>query len=302
MSKLPHDISDDEIRIISNGKKILPDDLAEPAMPQRQSGRRRRTVIISIVAALGLIAAIVVLSVTLSSTPEADDVEEPVIVENVTEVVPDSVLSSPVIAVAPHVEVIDTVINGTPLSVFIPVNATPRLYVGNDVLDDSTAVLVAQAADIRRDNGEIVGAYVCEGQLLSKGQPKSGFCAIINGSPIIGVADSTPYLEQAIETDGYFFRQYPLVVANHVVENKQKRRSLRKALAEWNGRIAVIVSHKQLTFHDFAQALVDMGVTNAIYLVGSKSYGLVRDADGNRIVLGSDVVTDAKNVNYIVWQ
>ena len=161
---------------------------------------------------------------------------------------------------------------------------------------------MAQAADIRRDNGEIVGAYVCEGQLLSKGQPKSGFCAIINGSPIIGVADSTPYLEQAIETDGYFFRQYPLVVANHVVENKLKRRSLRKALAEWNGRIAVIVSHKQLTFHDFAQALVDMGVTNAIYLVGSKSYGLVRDADGNRIVLGSDVVSDAKNVNYIVWQ
>jgi uncharacterized protein YigE (DUF2233 family) len=31
------------------------------------------------------------------------------------------------------------------------------------------------------------------------------------------------------------------------------------------------------SFHDFAQALVDLQVDNAVYLVGSDSYGFFRD-------------------------
>lgn len=161
---------------------------------------------------------------------------------------------------------------------------------------------MVQAADVRRDNGKIVGAYILDGELLSKGQAKSGYCAIIGGKISVGVAESTPLLEQALESNGYFFRQYPLVIANQVVENKPKNRSQRKALAELNGEIVVIMSEGRLTFHDFSQALVDMGVTNAIYLVGSSTYGFAKDADGNKFEFGKPNETGYPFTNYIVWE
>ena len=197
----------------------------------------------------------------------------------------------------------DTTINGNPLTLLTPHYATARLQIGVGTLHDKEAVLVVQAADVRKDNGEIVGTYVSEGNLISKGQAKSGFCAILNGTPIIGVSDATPYLEQAIEMDGYFFRQYPLVAGGYVVENKPKGKSFRRALAERNGSVFVVISQCSLTFHDFAQALADMGVVNAIYLVGSLTRGFAIDSGGNRIEFGNMPESEAPSkANYIVWK
>ncbi len=214
----------------------------------------------------------------------------------------DSVTTDTVVAARGYVEITDTVVNSISLTVLTPYNAVPSLSLGAEALRDSAAVLVVQAADIRSDNGMIVGSFVVEGKLISKGQSKTGFCAIIGGSPIIGVADSTPYLEQALESEGYFFRQYPLVVGNQVVENKPKGEALRKALAEWNGRTVVVLSRNRVTFHDFAQALVDMGVSNAIYLVGSAAYGVATDAAGKRIEFGIEQTKPAEYINYMVWR
>ena len=201
-----------------------------------------------------------------------------------------------------YVEITDTVVGGVPLVILTPRDATPQLHIGIDVLQTPDVVMAMQAADIRGDNGGIVGAYVVDGNLVSKGQAKSGFCAIIDGNITIGVADATPFLEKAIESDGYFFRQYPLVVGNQLVENKPKGRSLRKALAEWNGTTVVVMSRNRLTFHDFAQTLVDMGVANAIYLVGSESFGFAVDAEGNRTEYGKEAPSPKASTNYIIWR
>lgn len=237
------------------------------------------------------------------------DSEDPVVVHENPEVIDgDSDQSggvftdSTAIKLRGFAQVTDTVINKVPLMIITPVNSTPRLQIGLDALNDSDAVLVVQAADVRGDNGEIVGSYVSEGQLLSRGQSKSGFCAIIGGRPIIGVAEATPFLEQAIETEGYFFRQYPLVVANQIVENKPKGHALRKALAELDGKIVVIVGRKRQTFHEFSQTLVDLGVSNAIYLVGSLAYGYAKDGDGTLIEFGTNTEKAPENTNYIIWK
>lgn len=203
---------------------------------------------------------------------------------------------------AGFVSLSDTVVNKVGLSIFKPINLSPTLQIGTEVLDDSTARFVVQAADVRGDNGGIVGAYVNKGELISKGQAKSGFCAIIGGKINIGVADATPFLEQALEADGYFFRQYPLVVANQIVENKPKGKSLRKALAELDGEPVVIMSREGMTFHDFSQSLVDLGVTNAIYLVGSNVYGFAVGEDGTKIEFGERLQEMHQNTNYIVWR
>lgn len=291
MSNMPHDINDDEIRIISSNKETRP--------PEPEPGYRSKLLIPILLIALG----VAILLFFIFSGSSGDESETLGLAEHRdTAVAIDSPATDSIVPAKGFVEISDTVVNAIPLSIFTPFASTPRLQIGAEALRDSDAVLVVQAADIRGDNGMIVGSFVVDGKLLSTGQSKTGFCAIIGGTPIIGVADSTPYLEQALESGGYFFRQYPLVVGNQVVENKPKGKALRKALAEWNGRMVVVMSRGRVTFHDFAQALVDMGVSNAIYLVGSAAYGVATDASGNRIEFGIEQPEPAEFINYMVWK
>lgn len=298
MSLIPRDIKDDEIRIISSGNN---DD--GPTPHNRPTTKHKWIISISILVVLACVMTVVYLIFAKNSKEDSLEIitnETVVYQENTEDVTPDTIISESM--AAGFVSVLDTIINKIPLTIFNPTNLAPTLQIGTDVLNDYTVRFVVQAADVRGDNGGIVGAYVNKGELISKGQAKSGFCAIIGGKINIGVADATPLLEQALETDGYFFRQYPLVVANQVVENKPKGISLRKALAELNGETVVIMSRKELSFHDFSQSLVDLGVANAIYLVGGKEYGFAIDSEGRKIEFGRLLKDMRPNTNYIVWR
>ena len=311
MSLLPDDIQDDEIRIISSEsnlpvnthkKEELKNMRYEPEKP-----KWKLWVIITAILFFGGLC--VFFWWEIKDDPEetenllfdSEKIEDANLniesLDTVSIPVPTAVVSE-----KGFVETYDTTINKVPLTIFKPKNLTPKLHIGIDALRDTTASFVVQAADIRRDNGQIVGAYVSEGNLLSRGQSKAGFCAIINGKLIIGVADSTPYLEQAIETGGYFFRQYPLVVGGQVVENKLKPSSLRKALAELKGEIVVIMNDKKQTLNEFSQTLVDLGVSNAIYLIGSTAPGFAINEEGKRIDFGKEYENPSVNSNYIIWQ
>lgn len=301
MSKFSHDIDDDEIRIISHVD-------SKDGLAKDNSGRsRKRVVALVVICAILLLAGIIFYLCWFTSAAPSDgenySMSEPLPAsEEVDSNSKSDVACAVSEAAKAYTAISDTTVGGTRFTILNPVNATPRLYVGNEILNDSCVVLVAQAADVRRDNGGIVGAYVLNGELLGKGQSKSGYCAIIDGRLTIGVAQSTPLLEQALETDGYFFRQYPLVVANQIVENKPAGKALRKALAEINGTIVVILSQERMTFDRFSRCLLDMGVSNAIYLVGSTAYGFARDSDGNKIEFGTYNNNPGANVNYIYWK
>ena len=292
------DINDDEIRIISSssggGEK--------PA-----SSRRRRPVAAWLWAAVTALVIIgVVALLFFSAGDEVEQSEEvikpqPVVTANAPAPV-DSAAAPVPARPAPYVMRRDTVAAGVSLTILTPFNATAVLERGYGVTDDTTAVLMAQAADIRRDNGNVVGAYIEKGELLSKGEAKAGFCSIIGGEITVGVADATPMFEQALMAGGYFFRQYPLVVGGQVVENKPRGRSIRKALAELDGRICVVISGNRVTFHDFSQALADIGITNAIYLVGGDSYGRYKNSVGESFTFGPRWNENIDNVNFIVWR
>lgn len=288
-----NDINDDEIRIVTRK--------SSPTEPSRKP--KRRPLLLAAIA-----VAVIVAIAAIGYVRKEKAAQEPMLIVNVEEPLDTATVGAQpaampsALGVRAYVDIADTTAGGVPLVILTPQGATASLHIGSDVVSDSTAVMVMQAADIRRDNGGIVGAYVCKGELISKGRSKSGFCAIIGGSITIGVADSTPLLEQAIETDGYFFRQYPLVEGGQVVENKPQNSSLRKALAELDGRIVVVMSRSRLTFHEFSQALVDLGVSNAIYLVGGSNYSFATDATGRKVTFGAKPDTFAENVNYIVWR
>lgn len=205
-------------------------------------------------------------------------------------------------------EIRDTLINDIPLKLFIPHNAEFSLQIGTVDKKDSSVIFTAQAADIRSDNGDIVGAFVLKGEPITRGKSKSGFCAAINGKITIGVAQSTPLFEEATEHEGYFFRQYPLVSNGKLIENKPKGKSIRRAICDRYGEIFMVESGTKESFHDFAQALVDLGVDQAIYLVGSSGYGWAIDENGNKHEFGierSDI-RFKKNIkpriSYLVWR
>jgi len=298
MSEIPHDIKDDEIRIIISKSST------NPSRPHKQL--KRRKLIAAILIAIGIVCVVLVWRIALPGISGANSHElEPSEGQTpVGDVTGDDVCNSIVTEDAKpgFVVMSDTVINRVALSIFRPVNLIPSLQIGPESLDDPTVRFIAQAADVREDNGGIVGTYVDKGQLISKGQAKSGYCAIIGGKINIGVADATPFLEQALETDGYFFRQYPLVVANQVVENKPKGDAFRKALAELDGEPVVIISRDRVTFHDFSQRLVDLGVSNAIYLVGGNAYGYAIGEDEKKTEFGQRLKIISQNTNYIVWR
>ena len=197
----------------------------------------------------------------------------------------------------------DITVNDIPLRVYLPLNSVPHLEVGYGVTKKcQNSILFFQAADVRADNGKIVGAFVLQGKPLSWGLSKRGFCAILDGNVSIGVADNSPLFEKATEEEGDFFRQYPLVDNGRLVENELKNKSIRRALCEINAHIVVVETQSVESMHDFSQALVDLGVQNAIYLVGSSAMGWSMDIHGNGTKMGLWDPRKIKNISFIVWE
>ena len=203
------------------------------------------------------------------------------------------------------IEMADTVINDIPMRLYIPHQVTMSLHLGAIDRNDPGIIFTAQAADIRADNGGIVGAFVLKGEPKAWGLSKRGYCAIINDTVTVGVADNSPLFEEATEKGGYFFRQFPLVDNGQLVENEQKGKSVRRALCDRNGEIFTVETLTIESFHDFSQALVDLGVDNAIYLVGANAYGWATDAEGQRHEFGDPNPKTSKkwrNINYLVMR
>lgn len=292
MEKDKRDLLEDEFRVLGTGSPV-------PGLDPEGDRRIRRLggfVALAIVALLGL-----GMILFWPESGEPDEVEG--VFESLSEA--DSIglldtLSIP----SPCVVRVDTLVSGHPVRLFIPHRATPRLLAGNLGDDDRKAVMTFQAADIRADNQEILGDFVEAGKQLASGSSKRGFCAIVDGKVTVGVSEHTPLLAEAVSRNGYFFRQYPLVDKGLPVSNKPQNKTLRKALCDWNGQVFVAVSEEKLTLDEFAKLLADLGVSNAIYLVGSSfAYGWSVDKDGNREEFGSeDLRPFYRNQSYILWE
>ena len=295
------DIRDDEIRIIGDTIHI-------------RSSKNSKGMWIKIAVGCVVVALIAIVCWALARRDAELRQEEPAYFEPNTEVAAPSASPKPqwlgreVDSLAEgFCEIRDTTINDITLRIYIPHNAELSLHIGRMDKEDSTIVYTAQAADVRADNGGIVGAFVLAGEPKAWGLSKKGYCASINGKVTIGVAENSPLFEQATEMGGYFFRQYPLVDNGVLVENNPKNKSIRRSICDRNGEIFMVETLSQESFHDFAQALVDLGVDNAIYLVGSTSYGWAIKEDGSMHEFGDENLYRGrhrmpKNTSYIVWR
>ena len=295
-------IGDDEIRIIGDRKST--------------KQHRHRWVIVSIsVLIIGLVALIPFLinqnqTIEESEAPslfERSEEEESLAKEIVEESRNERLGREVADTIRGFCEIRDTMINDVSLRLFIPHNARATLHKGKLNKADTTIIYAAQAADVRADNGGIVGAFVLKGKPLAWGLSKRGYCAIVEDVVTVGVADNSPLFERATETEGYFFRQYPLVKDGQVIDNEPKGKSIRRAICDRQGEIFMVETGTIESFHDFAQALADLGVDQAVYLVGSSAYGWAVDEAGTIHEFGEDNYYTGrrrmpKNTSYIVWR
>lgn len=296
MSKHIEEIMDDEVQIIGHAPKVVP--------PVQEKNRRNKGVAIVsaiLVIAIGLLA-VIFWPKEVPEDPYSGVFDNPAQNETPSGNAAPQVLGNMADATKSFTEKVDTVINDIPLAIYIPHNAVPQLSVGRPDPNDKSIILIAQAADIRGDNKKILGAFVLKGEPLAWGLSKKGFCAIIDDQMTVGVSSNSPLFEEATEKEGYFFRQFPLVDNGTLVENELKNKTMRKALCQRHGQFFITVSQSDESFHDFAQALVDLGVENAISLIGSHTaYGWSIDANGEQEMFGEDV-HKYQNENYILWR
>lgn len=289
MANKGNDIRDNELRVIG-----------------KSSARNKRNRLVSAASLLLIAGTGVILFLLLHKTDTTKPESEDGLFEEISEAaVPEK--KTALLGVQTELsftEKIDTVINDVILSLYIPHNASPELTLGVPDRNDTAIILAAQAADIRKDNRKILGAFVLKGEPLAWGLSKKGFCAIIDSVVTVGVSENSPLFEEATEKGGYFFRQYPLVDNGSLVENEPKGKSIRKALCSRDGQIFVAVSESEESFHDFAQTLVDLGVENAICLVGSRySFGWYIGYGGDKIIFSPDIHRSTyKNETYIIWR
>ena len=285
MNKDIFDINDNEIRVIGSSKH-------EPEGPNP----KRRWWLWILLAVL--LMAVIYIFLALSRraySPVVYYSEEPI--ADSSQIVSYQVLAD----TKAYTIVSHDSINDIALRIYTPIGGHVELLTGQLPDNDNSIILAAQAADYRADNGQISGAFVYKGELLSRGHPKYGFCAIIGDTLTMGMSKETFLFERAVEQEGYFFRQFSLVHDGKFGEIVPKGKAIRRALCYYKESIAIIETVDYESLHDFSQALIDMGVQESIALVGSIVLPLYVDEDGNRITNEIEHQEEAQE-SYIVWK
>lgn len=267
-----------------------------------KKGKKKLTTgfwLIIVIILIAIIAGIIMIFTGKDQEPEYYFEPEQTASQSISVVTTDSIESIEDIG---YIDVSEETVNDVPLLVYTPQNATMSLMLGMPDQSDSTIIFAAMAADIRKDNMQIVGDFVLSGKQLARGIAKKGFAAIEENKVTIGMAESTPLLQQMIDNKGSFFRQYPLVHNGELIENKPKNKSIRRALAVRNERILMIESKNRESFYDFSNALIDIGISDAIYLVGGNAYGWYYNKDYVRHEFGEEQPDIPENISYIIWR
>jgi len=210
---------------------------------------------------------------------------------------------------------IDDTIDALNLTLYVPRNAIPAVTIGSPGATNLTeeAVLAFRAANLHADSS-LVDCFVCNGVVF---QPDTifppvhkGFCAIIDNVITIGTAESTPLFEKAVETKGSFFRQHSLVADGKATANMKgevyKTKTFRRALCQRGDKVFAVAC-EDISMHGLAQVLVNLGVDNAIYLIGGHNQktfnGWWRDKkDDIELFRKTDEYIKYKLENYIVWK
>ena len=168
---------------------------------------------------------------------------------------------------------------------------------------DSTIYLVTRSSDYKiiGDRKEIIGDFVLNGEELEKSNWRAGFMAIVDGNAQIGIDRSNKIRQHVKDNGGSMFRQMALVSAG-IRCDKQfllKGKVTRCAYArDRYGNLYFIETANPETLYGFADALIEYGFIDAIYITGGSQPNLFyRTEDGT----AHGQYIDDKPHELVVW-
>ena len=170
-------------------------------------------------------------------------------------------------------------LNDVPLHIYSVDNVAATLTMDEtaiDSLSQADLVVAVLATDIRKDNLLPVGDFVVNGQRLSRGKSRLGYCAILQGQISIGVSEDDAVMDYCLQQGGSFFREYPLVMHGEICQNNVRGKKIRRALVKQSNDIYVIESENRESLYDFSEALKDLGVETALNLPGGINFMMLK--------------------------
>lgn len=168
---------------------------------------------------------------------------------------------------------------------------------------DSSIFLITRSADYRVENDRriIIGDFIQEGKTLSKSTWRAGFMAINGGKAQIGISRNGKVRRFVQKHGGSFFRQLAIVSAGTRCDEQfiLKGKVSRCAYArDESGRLCFVETVNPETLYGFADALIEYGFIDAVYVTGGTQPELFyRDSCGT----AHGRYTDDKPHKLVIW-
>lgn len=189
------------------------------------------------------------------------------------------------------------------------------LAVGWDIHRPSKAdpkIVLCVPAAFTTKSGTVVGIYAVKGKISNRraiSKPIGGALFIEDGEFKImptgkGALFTKSFLEAVEKKQATLFQQFQIVVSGIAARFKDKKLYQMRALVRFkDGRSGVIESKNDLSFKDFNQDLVALGVKNALYTdMGAWDEGWYRSPQsGEPVTIGNDRSKTDKQTNWLIF-
>ena len=172
-----------------------------------------------------------------------------------------------------------------------------------DYTTDSSVYFTTRSSDykIKDEKKQIIGDYIKDGEIISESLWRAGFMVIQNGNAQIGISRSKKIGRYVSENKGSMFRQLALVAAGTTCKKQYilKGKVTRCAYArDLKGSLYFIETVNPETLYGFADALIEYGFIDAIYITGgSQPDRFFRESDGT----AHGAYFDDKPHEMVVW-
>ena len=158
-------------------------------------------------------------------------------------------------------------------------------------LENDSVYLYCRSADHMADT-TYLGTLVINGKEYQRDRiNRLGYMGMVDDRMVIGVSPDEDVKDYVMKNGGSFFRQFVLVSNGDVpprfyLTGKNIRKAIGRIADNKGERLVFISTRDKITIRDFAYALREYGLIDAIYITGGPDYCYYRTSDGSRHDIG----------------
>ncbi len=151
---------------------------------------------------------------------------------------------------------------------------------------DTSVYLYCRSVDHKADS-TYIGSLVVNGQERQSDNRRLGYMAMLGNNSVIGISRSEKVKDFVQDHGGSFFRQFMLVSGGEKPTRfRLKGKVERRAIGRKDNQLYFITTRYKESLSDFADALLEYGFMDVIYITGGTDYCFYRDKEGIRYDIG----------------